>query len=97
MSKPPESNRINRTKINLVSVVVPIFNEEDSFEDLFSRLVTVFRRANLPYEIICVNDGSRDQSLAQLIEFHYQNAAIKVINLSRNFGKEVALTAGIDS
>ena len=95
MSK-QELNRIDRTSINLISVVVPIFNEEDSLEDLFSRLLTVFQKANLPYEIICVNDGSRDQSLAQLIEFHYQNAAIKVINLSRNFGKEVALTAGID-
>ncbi|MEB3161272.1 MAG: glycosyltransferase family 2 protein [Synechocystis sp.] len=101
MSSPPESSspspeEVKRKEIPLISVVVPIFNEEDSIDYLFSRLLTVFRQANLPYEIICVNDGSRDRSLDQLITFHHQDPAIKVINLSRNFGKEIALTAGID-
>jgi glycosyltransferase involved in cell wall biosynthesis len=101
MSNPPQSSKINqlevnRKKIHLVSVIVPIFNEENGLSYLFSRILTVFQTANLPYEIICVNDGSRDQSLEKLVDFHQQDPAIKVINLSRNFGKEVALTAGID-
>jgi len=87
---------IDRQKIPLASVVVPVFNEEDGLKPLFSRLLAVFQSANLPYEIICVNDGSRDGSLEKLIDFHHQDPAIKVINLSRNFGKEIALTAGID-
>ncbi|MFM1843351.1 MAG: hypothetical protein RLZZ490_2093 [Cyanobacteriota bacterium] len=95
-SSNPSSREISRQAIPLVSVVVPIFNEEDGIEYLFARLLDVFREANLPYEIICVNDGSRDRSLEQLIRFHHQEPAIKVINLSRNFGKEIALTAGID-
>jgi glycosyltransferase involved in cell wall biosynthesis len=85
-----------RKTVTLVSVVVPIFNEEDGLDYLFDRLLTVFKQADLAYEIICVNDGSRDCSLKKLIDFHHQNPAIKVVNLSRNFGKEVALTAGID-
>lgn len=79
-----------------ISVVVPIYNEEDNLNYLFERLVTNLDRLQASYEIICVNDGSRDNSLAGLIHHHQQNPAIKVVNLSRNFGKELALTAGID-
>ncbi len=50
----------------------------------------------ITYEIICVNDGSQDDTLAKLIKHHHSNHNIKVINLSRNFGKEIALTAGLD-
>lgn len=51
---------------------------------------------HITYEIICVNDGSQDDTLAKLIKYHHFNGNIKVINLSRNFGKEIALTAGLD-
>ncbi len=50
----------------------------------------------ITYEIICVNDGSKDNTLQALVEHHHRNPCIKVVNLSRNFGKEVALSAGID-
>ena len=79
-----------------ISVVVPLYNEEDNIDYLFERLILVLDRLNTRYEIICINDGSRDNTLKCLIAHHQQNNQIKVINLSRNFGKEIALTAGID-
>ncbi|MDZ8183687.1 MAG: glycosyltransferase family 2 protein [Nostoc sp. ChiSLP02] len=79
-----------------LSVVVPMYNEEPNLDYLFERLVSVLARLNMKYEIVCVNDGSKDKTLQCLVEYHYRNPAIKVVNLSRNFGKEIALTAGID-
>lgn len=79
-----------------ISVVVPLYNEEDNIDYLFDRLLSVLDRLNTSYEIICVNDGSKDNTIGCLIEHHYRNPAIKVVNLSRNFGKEIAMTAGID-
>ncbi|WP_017306160.1 glycosyltransferase family 2 protein [Spirulina subsalsa] len=79
-----------------LSIVVPIYNEESNLDALFNRLETVLENLNLSYEMICVNDGSRDNSLQGLIAHHQRNPRIKIINLSRNFGKEIALTAGLD-
>ena len=84
-----------REKIKL-SVVVPIYNEEPNLDYLFERLETVLIPLQLNYEIVCVNDGSRDNTLMCLVHHHQRNPAIKVIDLSRNFGKEIALSAGID-
>lgn len=79
-----------------VSIVVPVHNEEVNIDYLFERLESVLHSLKLNYEIICVDDGSKDNTLACLIKHHYHNSAIKVVSLSRNFGKEIALTAGID-
>ncbi|WP_448572006.1 glycosyltransferase family 2 protein [Trichothermofontia sp.] len=79
-----------------LSIVVPLYNEAPNIDYFFARLEPVLAQIAWPYEIICVNDGSRDQTLAELLKHHDRNPAIKVINLSRNFGKEVALTAGLD-
>ena len=79
-----------------LSVVVPLYNEEANINYLMERLLIVFDTLNTTYEIVCVNDGSRDNTLKLLVEYHERNPAIKVVNLSRNFGKEIALTAGID-
>lgn len=79
-----------------LSVVVPLYNEEPNINYLFERLLSVLERLNTTYEIICINDGSKDDTLKCLVEHHYRNRAIKVVNLSRNFGKEIALTAGIE-
>ncbi|WP_414549906.1 glycosyltransferase family 2 protein [Anabaena sp. CCY 0017] len=80
----------------VISVVVPCYNEELNLDSLFERLVKVLDTLNLQYEIVCVNDGSRDNTLKHLIEYHHRNPVIKVVNFSRNFGKEIALTAGIE-
>lgn len=79
-----------------LSVVVPLYNEESNIDYLFERLMLVLKEMKTSYEIVCVNDGSRDNTLACLVEYHQRYPAIKVINLSRNFGKEIALSAGID-
>ncbi len=79
-----------------LSIVVPFYNEEANIDHLFNELESVLKRLNASYEIVCVNDGSRDNTLKCLIEHHHRNPAIKVVNFSRNFGKEIALTAGID-
>uniref|UniRef100_B8HV83 Glycosyl transferase family 2 n=1 Tax=Cyanothece sp. (strain PCC 7425 / ATCC 29141) TaxID=395961 RepID=B8HV83_CYAP4 len=79
-----------------VSIVVPLYNEALNVDYLLERLESVCEQLDLSYEIVCVNDGSRDETLSYLIRYHHQNPSIKVINLSRNFGKEVALTAGLD-
>lgn len=79
-----------------VSVVIPLYNEEPNIDHLFERLVSALDCLNTRYEIVCVNDGSKDNTLGRLVEHHHRNPLIKVVNLSRNFGKEVALTAAID-
>ena len=79
-----------------LSIIVPLYNEEPNIDYLFERILAVLAGMPITYEIVCVNDGSKDNTLNCLIEHHYRNPAIKVVNLSRNFGKEVALTAGID-
>ena len=79
-----------------LSIIVPVYNEEQNIDYLFERLSSVLEKLQTSYEIVCVNDGSKDNTLQRLVEFHQRNSRIKIINLSRNFGKEIALTAGID-
>ncbi|MGL4498910.1 MAG: glycosyltransferase family 2 protein [Planktothrix sp.] len=79
-----------------LSIVIPCYNEESNLDYLFERLMSVITPLQMTYELIAVNDGSRDNTLKSLVEYHQKNSAIKVINLSRNFGKEIAMTAGID-
>jgi glycosyltransferase involved in cell wall biosynthesis len=90
------AQRARRPAEPLLSLVVPVFNEEESI-DLFLTAVEPFlESAGLRFEIVFVNDGSRDDTLAHLLDRSARDRRIKVVNLSRNFGKEAALTAGID-
>jgi glycosyltransferase involved in cell wall biosynthesis len=90
------AQRARRPADPLLSLVVPVFNEEESI-DLFLTAVGPFLEgAGLRFEIVFVNDGSRDDTLAHLLDRSMRDRRIKVVNLSRNFGKEAALTAGID-
>ena len=79
-----------------VSLVAPVFNEEASVGPFYERIVAVMESLALSYEIVFVNDGSNDESLAKLRKLHAQDTRVMIVDLSRNFGKEVALTAGID-
>src|SRR5262249_44137109 len=79
-----------------LSIVTPMYNEAPNLEPFFTHLVPLLEHLQLPYEIICVNDGSKDDTLTRLLEQQRRHAAIKVVNLSRNFGKEIALSAGLD-
>ncbi|ELR96929.1 glycosyltransferase family 2 protein [Gloeocapsa sp. PCC 73106] len=79
-----------------LSIVIPMYNEELNLDSLFERLLRVISQLDSTYEIICINDGSKDNTLERLVQYHHQYPEIKIINLSRNFGKEIALSAGID-
>ena len=80
-----------------ISVVIPVYNEELTLEELFSRLMKLLENDLSSYEveIIFVNDGSRDRSLEMLHEFNRSDARCKVLSFSRNFGHQAALLAGI--
>jgi len=79
-----------------LSLVVPLYNEEAAVDSLIARTVPVVRKITTDYEIVCVNDGSSDGTLAALEAAAAADRRIKIIDLTRNFGKECALTAGLD-
>lgn len=83
---------------DLISLVVPFYNESEVIDAFFREVSPVLRNiADADYEIVCVNDGSTDSTLDHLLAACAANPRIKVIDLSRNFGKEAAMTAGIDA
>ena len=80
-----------------LSIIVPMFNEDEVLPALFERLRQFLDQLGESYEIICVNDGSTDATAKLLAAAHERDDRIKVLNFSRNFGKEIALTAGLDA
>lgn len=80
----------------VLSVVIPLYNEEETIWELFRRLTAVLERQTLPHEVICVDDGSADQTPALLRKLALDDPRIRVIRLSRNFGHQCAVTAGLD-
>lgn len=79
-----------------LSVVVPMFNEVEGLATLFTRLGGVLAGVSDAYEIVCVNDGSSDGTLAALLAERERNTRVCVVDLARNFGKDIALSAGLD-
>jgi glycosyltransferase involved in cell wall biosynthesis len=88
--------RARRPADPLVSLVVPVFNEEESIDLYLDTVPPLMEREGFRFEIVFVNDGSRDNTLAHLLDRAALDRRLRVVNLSRNFGKEAALTAGID-
>ncbi|MFD0880098.1 glycosyltransferase family 2 protein [Variovorax dokdonensis] len=80
----------------LISVVVPVFNEEEVVEAFHARMSQVLDEIGLPSEIVFIDDGSTDATLPALQALRERDARIAVLSLSRNFGKEIALSAGLD-
>lgn len=80
----------------LVSIIVPMYNEEEGVDLFFDRVEAALSKITQFYEIVCVDDGSSDSTFAKLVQHRVRNDRIKVIALSRNFGKDIALTAGMD-
>lgn len=80
----------------VISVVVPLFNEEDNVLELHQRLERTLRSLNLTYEILFIDDGSRDQTAAILERLGETDPNVACIHLSRNFGHQAAVSAGID-
>ena len=79
-----------------LSVIVPVYNEESVLPEFHRRLAAVLDRIPADAEIVYVNDGSSDRSIALLAELNDRDPRVAVVDLSRNFGKEIALTAGLD-
>lgn len=90
------AQRENSNPLQLLSVVVPVYNEEAVIREFHKRLTSVIDSLRLQSEIIYVNDGSTDASLSILQQMRVDDARIAIIDLSRNFGKEIALSAGLD-
>ena len=81
----------------LLSLVVPFYNEGDALHLFFARVVPILESINtVHFEIVCVNDGSADDTLAKLVAVSHADPRVRVVDLTRNFGKEAALTAGLD-
>jgi glycosyltransferase involved in cell wall biosynthesis len=79
-----------------ISVVAPAYNEEEVIEEFHRRVTRVLEALGCEYEIILVNDGSKDRTLELMQMLSLQDPMLTIVDLSRNFGKEVALTAGLD-
>src|SRR5579863_521798 len=79
-----------------ISIVAPIHNEAQVLDELLARLTTVLAGLQMSYEIVCVDDGSTDASLALLLARRALMPELRVVSLSRNFGKDVALSAGLE-
>jgi glycosyltransferase involved in cell wall biosynthesis len=86
----------NKKERKCLSLVAPMYNEEEVIGVFFNTIESTLKNVDLDYEIICVNDGSNDNTLDVLKNFADKDARIKIVNLSRNYGKEIALTAGLD-
>ncbi|MBL4586217.1 MAG: glycosyltransferase family 2 protein [Flavobacteriales bacterium] len=80
-----------------ISVIIPVFNEERNIETLYARLLKVFEGLNVNnFEILYVNDGSTDRGLEVIKQLARKDAHVRYLDLSRNFGHQIAVTAGLD-
>jgi len=87
------SEQAQKTHI-AISVVVPVYNEQESLQLLYDALTTELQKVGVPYEIIFVDDGSTDGSFATIAKLHDQDKQVHAIRFRRNFGKTPALVAG---
>jgi len=88
---------MQRRKSNVdISVIIPVYNEERILPELYHRLKLAVSSISSNHELIFVNDGSRDNSFGQLLNLSYEDQKVLYINLSRNFGHQIAVSAGLD-
>jgi polyisoprenyl-phosphate glycosyltransferase len=81
----------------LISIVVPCYNEEDNTEHFYQEIKKVFEPLEYDFEIIFIDDGSKDNTVQSIISLNSIDPRVKLIALTRNFGKEIALTSGLDA
>lgn len=83
-------------KVDL-SIVIPVYNEQDNVDDLHSKLDTYLEKLPLNVELVFVDDGSQDKSVSMLCSKQFKNAQVKIIQLSKNFGSHAAIRAGFQN
>ncbi len=87
----------NETADNIkYSIIIPTYNEEEVIPELYNRLTSVMESLNESYEIIFIIDGSKDNSFELAKSLHERDDRVKIIKFSRNFGHQIAITAGIE-
>lgn len=79
----------------MISIVIPIYNEDRIIEQLYQRTTKALEAIGERFEVLCVDDGSSDQSLDKIVELHTRDSRFKVLSLSRNFGHQSAVMAGL--
>jgi glycosyltransferase involved in cell wall biosynthesis len=80
-----------------ISIIIPMKDEQQSLASLFSRLMPILENLGMTFEIVCVNDGSTDGTVPALMQLQRMHRQLVIVDLTRNFGKEAALTAGLFS
>ncbi len=91
----PERQEVSK-KTPYLSIVIPVYNEEDSIDTLYKSLISVLEGTDKKYEVILIDDGSRDKSFDKLKNLHDKNRNFKIIKFRRNFGQTQAMSAGFD-
>jgi|SRR5690554_327988 len=86
----------NKKEID-ISVIIPVYNEQQIINELYTRLQKTVSKISENYELIFVNDGSKDHSLLELLKLTEQDNRVFYINFSRNFGHQISVTAGLDA
>src|SRR5690348_10947701 len=79
-----------------LSVIVPFFNEEDSIAPLHAAIVAAVDPLNIPFEMLFVDDGSRDATYARAVELARLDDRVRVVKFRRNYGQTAAMAAGIE-
>jgi len=80
----------------VISVIIPVYNEQENLPVLYERLTTVLQKEVQSYEVVFVDDGSRDNSLNLMYALAAKDPALTIVELARNFGHQVAISAGLD-
>jgi polyisoprenyl-phosphate glycosyltransferase len=80
----------------IYSLVIPIYNEEENITEMYRRLANVMEKLDGDVELILIDDGSRDRSLTMIRELHHHDNRIRYLSLGRNFGHQIAVTAGLN-
>ena len=96
MTDPTPVRHLEPRRARLLSVVVPTMNEDAVLDEFHSRVSAVLDKLPLRSEVVYINDGSTDATLAAMKRLRSRDPRVAIVDLSRNFGKEIALTAGLD-
>jgi dolichol-phosphate mannosyltransferase len=96
MNNDTTQKNVNHLVKPVISVIAPVHNEENGLPQLYQRIRQVLDGIGEPWELVLVNDGSRDRSEEVIADLHRQDQRVKGLSLSRNFGFQVAVTAGLN-